>query len=83
MDLIEFKTYLSQGREIEFSFNNRSYFIAPIYDNCSKIIKYSIWDNYNNKQVIIGTMDEICLFHFEPGVCFKDKINCFIFEYIL
>ena len=83
MELDELKEYIQQGREIEFSYKGRPYFMNPIYDKDDKQIGYKILDVEKEERIFDGTKEQLLYYEFEPGVSFSNSIASFDFEYIL
>ena len=83
MTLFELVNYLHQGREIEFSIFERSYFMTPVHFEGRSIEKYRIYDNQNLCYIFEGSGQEILEFQFLPNISFKNALSKFTFDYIL
>lgn len=82
------------GREIEFSFNKKDYFIAPDYERY-----YESWNDtippYPNsvlyycertdklKVIISGTTEEVICYKFDGKYSLKDNFDLFLIDYVL
>ena len=78
----KFIHYIAQGREIEFSFNNRDYFISPNHEKENSF--FLEIDNYGKwTEIFNGTVEDFFAFKFEEKyIC--EKYFCMIdFQYIL
>ena len=82
MTVLALTKYLEQGREIEFSINEKSY-LTPLCYNGMPSAKYRIFDNQTREYIFTGSRKEILEYSFSPCICFRDAINQFAFEYIL
>lgn len=74
---------LNMGREIEFSYKEKSYFLTPNY---SKQWYYFLEvEDFNGKwkKIFTGKIDEILNFKFEGIHSLHDDIKEFEFNYIL
>ena len=75
--------YIKLGREIEFSYNNRSLFLAPQYDQNHCFLQYYIYDNVSKKIIVAGTIEDILDFEFASHVSLRNNTDLFNFDYIL
>ena len=79
----EFVLYLKMGREIEFSYNGKAYFLTPNYPK--KHHYFLETEEMKDKWIRIseGEIDEILNFKFEGIHSLHDDIKEFEFNYIL
>ena len=74
---------LNMGREIEFSYKEKSYFLTPNYSKqCYYFLEV---EDFNGKwkKIFTGEIDEILNFKFEGEHSLRDDIKEFEFNYIL
>ena len=85
MELDELKEYIQQGREIEFSYKGRPYFMNPLYaeDDRSRCLGTKILDVEKEDLIFAGPDEQVLTFEFDPGISFSSSIDSFDFEYIL
>lgn len=83
MSVVQLVQYLLQGREIEFSFHARSFFLSSDWGTEQKQGEYYIYDNLTRSYVVVGSVDEILSYEFQPGVSLKERIEQFDFESVL
>lgn len=78
----KFKHYITQGREIEFSFNCSNYFISSNYTKENhffmEVSKDGIWTEIFN-----GTIEDFFSFEFEGKYTCEKYFNLIDFKYIL
>lgn len=75
--------FMSNGREIEFIFNNHPYFLAPLYLDGRFSYNYYIYDVATKEIVFTGSLDKTLAFEFAPNVSLKESVKEFVFEYVL
>lgn len=83
MDKNRLLVYLSKGHEIEFSYNEKAYFLTPDYSNqfayfLEMEVSKGVWS-----RVFAGKINEILDYKFEGNCSFNSDINKFRFDYIL
>lgn len=83
MTLLELVNYLNQGREIEFSIFEHSYFLTPVCLEGWPVGKYRIYDNQKHCYIFEGSNQEILAFDFLANISFKNALSKFSFDYIL
>lgn len=83
MTLLELVNYFQQGREIEFSILEHSFFITPVCFEGQSIEKYRIYDNQKLCYIFEGSANEILEFQFFSNSSFKTDLSKFTFDYIL
>ena len=83
MTVNELIKYLEQGREIEFTLYNESFFMSFLCEEELLIEKYYIWNNEKKCDIVIGSIDDLLLYKFNNGMTLKDNIEEFSFQYIL
>ena len=83
ISLSELIDYLQQGREIEFSFQRKNYFMSYIDDEIDGEEKYFIWDSERQLQIFCGTLHNLLKYQFAENISFESQIEQFNFQYIL
>ena len=83
----EFEEYIHQGREIEFSFNGRNYFLEPDYEKSIHFYVY-IQDSEDKKsggwhEVFHGKIEDFLTFKFEGKYLCKENFAKIVLQYIL
>ena len=73
--------YLRQGREIEFSTDERSYFLEPCYESSAE--SFIVYDSKINEVVFRGGLNELLKYKFDDRCSMEENIGYFEFEYIL
>ena len=83
MKLKELTTYLSQGREIEFDYNNHKYFLQPDYENFGS--NYILFDCTTPEADIVfqWTINAILAFPIDGKHSLKQDTSIFNFTCIL
>ena len=83
MESGELTTYLSQGREIEFDYNNHKYVLQPDYENANS--NYILFDCTATEPDIVfqGTINDLLSFPIDGKHSLKQDASIFHFAYIL
>ena len=83
MNIQDFITYLSQGREIEFRLDGKDYFLQPDYKNGQGYVLYYCESDDNSKVLFSGMSDDLLKYRFENRICLQDNLEIFEFAFIL
>jgi len=83
MNIQDSLTCLSQGREIEFRWNGKDYFLQPNYKNGQGYVLYYCKTSDKSKEICRGNHNDILKYDFENGVCLQDNFDLFEFLVIL
>ncbi len=83
MNIQDFITFLSQGREIEFRLNGKGYFLQPDYKNGQGYVLYCCECVENSKVIFSGTSDDILKYKFDGGICLQNDFDSFEFSFVL
>lgn len=83
MNIQDFITYLSQGREIEFRLDGKDYFLQPDYKNRQGYVLYYCETSDKSKEICRGNHNDILKYDFESGVCLQDNFDLFEFLFVL
>ena len=83
MTAARLKAFLEQGREIEFSYAGRPYFMAPVFAENVFTNTFYIYDSLAQCTVFTGCLHDVLVYEFSPGVSFEKKMEAFDFAYIL
>ena len=81
----EFNEYLSQGREIEFSFNKINYFLWPDYEKNTHfyVSVEMLGDKGDWSEIFHGKKEDFFEFKFEGKYRCKEYFDKINFRYIL
>ena len=85
----KFEEYVHQGREIEFSFNERNYFLEPDYENSMHFYFYVYMPDPEDKksdgwpEVFHGNIEDFLVFKFEGKYQCKENFAKIVFQCIL
>ena len=83
MTIDQLVAYLQEGREIEFSLENRSYFLSGDWGSVESQGDYYIYDNIRQAFVVSGDVQTILSYEFCPGVSLEKRMESFVFAYVL
>lgn len=75
--------FLSQGREIEFSFSGKKYFLAPLYQDEKFTNQYYIFDCNEKSVIFTGTLQKVLAYEFALGASLEKSSELFSIEYVL
>lgn len=79
----ELVQHITMGREIEFLYNQQSYFLGPQYDSNQCFLQFYVYAVESKKTIVAGTLDDILDFEFAPQISLRNNFELFQFAYIL
>ena len=87
MNIDDFIKTLKQGREIEFCFNKKEYFMQPDYDNSNTqstcVVLYECLREDECNKIFIGKIEDFMVFEFEQKYTLKDNFDMLEIKFIL